>query len=273
MSLQRVSEKQSRPKMSEGLSKKVRNLVGDGDKLAHLLFAIANGSEPNAKVSDRLTAINMLFDRGWGKPVTSLEVSGEVNVTSVIQTLDTNDLKDLVALREQLLAQEESKIIDVPTHCCEEYGRILGGCAWARDNEGRSAHWAGSGSGTGRPSPVVGHARATPSSTTGSPELQRRGPGRGVRFGRARPGEPRGVPLVQHGRDRARPGRQGCALWSHCPGPPGPPGGAPWSLGVPGHTHRSESGCAVSSAGARATARRHKKRGEAEASPVAYRSP
>lgn len=120
MSLQRVSEKQSRPKLSEGLSKKVRNLVGDGDKLAHLLFAIANGSEPNAKVSDRLTAINMLFDRGWGKPVTSLEVSGEVNVTSVIQTLDTNDLKDLVALREQLLAQEESKIIDVPTHSSQE---------------------------------------------------------------------------------------------------------------------------------------------------------
>ena len=112
-----------------------------------------------------------------------------------------------------------------------------------------------------------------PSRLITSPELQRRGPGRGVRFGRARPGEPRGVPLVQHGRDRARPGRQGCALWSHCPGPPGPPGGAPWSLGVPGHTHRSESGCAVSSAGARATARRHKKRGEAEASPVAYRSP
>ena len=120
MSLQRVSEKQSRPKLSEGLSKKVRNLVGDGDKLAHLLFAIANGSEPNAKVSDRLTAINMLFDRGWGKPVTSLEVSGEVNVTSVIQTLDTNDLKDLVALREQLLAQEESKIIDVPTNSSQE---------------------------------------------------------------------------------------------------------------------------------------------------------
>ena len=120
MSLQRVSEKQSRPKLSEGLSKKVRNLVGDGDKLAHLLFAIANGSEPNAKVSDRLTAITMLFDRGWGKPVSSLEVSGEVNVTSVIQTLDTNDLKDLVALREQLLAQEESKIIDVPTHSSQE---------------------------------------------------------------------------------------------------------------------------------------------------------
>lgn len=113
MTLERVSTKPKAPKLSEGLSKKVRNLVGDGDKLAHLLFAIANGSEPQAKVSDRLTAINMLFDRGWGKPVTSLEVSGEVNVTSVIQTLDTADLKDLVRLREELIAHDESKVIDV----------------------------------------------------------------------------------------------------------------------------------------------------------------
>ena len=113
MSLQKISTKQKAPKLSEGLSQKVRNLVGDGEKLAHLLFAIANGSEPQAKVSDKLAAINILFDRGWGKPVSSVEVSGEVNVTSVIQTLDTADLKDLVRLRAELIAHDESKIIDV----------------------------------------------------------------------------------------------------------------------------------------------------------------
>jgi hypothetical protein len=112
MTLQRASQKTTRPKLSEALSKKIRNLVGDGDKLAHLLFAIANGSEPQAKVSDRLSAINMLFDRGWGKPVSSVEVSGEVNVTNVIHTMDSNDLKDLVRLREQLLAHDESNVID-----------------------------------------------------------------------------------------------------------------------------------------------------------------
>ncbi len=112
MTLQRAAEKTARPKMSEALSKKIRNLVGDGDKLANLLFAIANGSEPQAKVSDRLSAINMLFDRGWGKPVSSIEVSGEVNVTNVIHTMDSNDLKDLVRLREQLLAHDESNVID-----------------------------------------------------------------------------------------------------------------------------------------------------------------
>ena len=112
MTLQRAAEKTTRPKMSEALAKKIRNLVGDGDKLANLLFAIANGSEPQAKVSDRLSAINMLFDRGWGKPVSSIEVSGEVNVTNVIHTMDTSDLKDLVRLREQLLAHDESNVID-----------------------------------------------------------------------------------------------------------------------------------------------------------------
>ena len=112
MTLQRASQKTTRPKLSEALSKKIRNLVGDGDKLASLLFAIANGSEPQAKVSDRLSAINMLFDRGWGKPVSSVEVTGEVNVTNVIHTMDSNDLKDLVRLREQLLAHDESNVVD-----------------------------------------------------------------------------------------------------------------------------------------------------------------
>jgi hypothetical protein len=66
-----------------------------------------------------LSAINMLFDRGWGKPVSSLEVSGEVNVTNIIQTLDTADLKDLVRLREELIAHDESKIIDVAVRSLE----------------------------------------------------------------------------------------------------------------------------------------------------------
>jgi len=120
MSLEKAVNKSPKSKMSEGLAVKVRNLVGDGDKLTHLLFAIANGSEPSAKVSDRLSAINMLLDRGWGKPVTSLEVSGEVNVTSVIQSLDTADLKDLVSMRERVLAHNESMIIDITAHSSQE---------------------------------------------------------------------------------------------------------------------------------------------------------
>ena len=125
MTLQRASEKITRPKMSEALSKKIRNMVGDGDKLAHLLFAIANGSEPQAKVSDRLSAINMLFDRGWGKPVSSVEVTGEVNVTNVIHTMDSNDLKDLVRLREQLLAHDDSLVVD-GTVSAAESGEVTG---------------------------------------------------------------------------------------------------------------------------------------------------
>ena len=114
MTLQRTTSKSPKSKLSEGLAKKVRALVGDGDKLAHLLFAIANGSEPQAKVSDRLSAINMLLDRGWGKPVSSLEISGEVNVTNIIQTLDSADLKDLVSLRARVLEHHDGLIIDVP---------------------------------------------------------------------------------------------------------------------------------------------------------------
>jgi hypothetical protein len=114
MTLQKITNHSPKSKMSEGLSKKIRALVGDGDKLAHLLFAIANGSDPRAKVSDQLSAINMLLDRGWGKPVSSLEVSGEVNVTNIIQTLDTADLKDLVMLRERVIEHNDNLVIDLP---------------------------------------------------------------------------------------------------------------------------------------------------------------
>ena len=114
MTLQNITNKTPKSKMSEGLSKKIRALGGDGDKLAHLVFAIANGSDPRAKVSDQLSAINMLLDRGWGRPVSSLEVSGEVNVTSIIQTLDTADLKDLVMLRERVLEHNDGLVIEMP---------------------------------------------------------------------------------------------------------------------------------------------------------------
>jgi hypothetical protein len=89
MTLQRTTSKSPKSKLSEGLAKKVRALVGDGDKLAHL-------------------------DRGWGKPVSSLEISGEVNVTNIIQTLDSADLKDLVSLRARVLEHHDGMIIDMP---------------------------------------------------------------------------------------------------------------------------------------------------------------
>ena len=133
------------------------------------------------------------------------------------------------------------------------------------DHEGSSAQRAGSGSGTVRPPGMVGHARATPQQADHEP--------------RAAAGDRRVGVCVVVGPARAHqgecpwyiagpPGHRGVLRGRTCPGPPGQPGGAPWALGGPGHTHRSESGGAVSSAGARATAGGTKKEGRPKPPPL-----
>lgn len=73
-----------RPK---GLGESVRKLVGnDGEKLIQALLAIAVGKAEDRKklfgagvrvsLRDRLEAIKQLCDRGWGKPIQSIEHSG-----------------------------------------------------------------------------------------------------------------------------------------------------------------------------------------------------
>jgi Family of unknown function (DUF5681) len=53
-----------RPK---GLQRRVRELCGDdGDKLAQFLFNVVN--DEKEKTSERLEAVKVLLERGWGRP-------------------------------------------------------------------------------------------------------------------------------------------------------------------------------------------------------------
>ena len=108
-----------RPKLGLALAEKVRKATRDGNTLIRLLVDIASGSM-EAKVSDRLAAADMLLSRGWGKAVAQVEVNAEVNVNHSLADFETAELRELVAMRRKLLADEEANVI-------EGEGRVLNG--------------------------------------------------------------------------------------------------------------------------------------------------
>ena len=108
-----------RPKLGLALAEKVRKATKDGNTLIRLLVDIASGSM-EAKVSDRLAAADMLLSRGWGKAVAQVEVNAEVNVNHSLAAFDTAELRELVAMRRKLLADEEANVV-------EGEGKVLNG--------------------------------------------------------------------------------------------------------------------------------------------------
>ena len=54
-------------------------------------------------VADRLQAAGMLLDRGWGKAMQQVELSGEVNHLHLLASWTTEELEQLSAMRGLLL--------------------------------------------------------------------------------------------------------------------------------------------------------------------------
>jgi hypothetical protein len=62
-----------RPKGFAGL---IREQTGDGAKLVTFALRVLDGEIPGTTIQHRLEALQWLADRGWGKPVQSMELSG-----------------------------------------------------------------------------------------------------------------------------------------------------------------------------------------------------
>ena len=71
----------------------IRQLTNQGDKLAHALMAIIDN--PQESTSDRLTAIKVAYDRGWGKA--PIEIHVEHETTNVLKVYDVAELLKLKA--------------------------------------------------------------------------------------------------------------------------------------------------------------------------------
>ena len=113
-----------RPKGTRELSHLVLAATDDGKELVDALVAIARGTLPEilsgeetkeVTVKDRLRAIEMLLDRGYGKPAGTLEVSGNVGLT-VLDGLSLEQLEDrhrrLEALLETMVVDSTGVVIE-----------------------------------------------------------------------------------------------------------------------------------------------------------------
>ena len=100
-----------RPKLGVALAEKVRKATKDGNTLIRLLVEIADGGQ-EAKISDRLAAADMLLSRGWGKSVSQVEVTADVQVSHTLSDFNTAELRELVAMRKKLVDEEDALIIE-----------------------------------------------------------------------------------------------------------------------------------------------------------------
>jgi hypothetical protein len=100
-----------RPKLGVALADKVRKATKDGNTIVKLLVQIAEGGL-EAKISDRLAAAEMLLSRGWGKAVTQMEVTADVQVQHSLSDFNTAELRELVAMRRELVEEDSTLIIE-----------------------------------------------------------------------------------------------------------------------------------------------------------------
>jgi hypothetical protein len=75
-----------------GLARRVREIVGDdGEAIATFLVEVMN--DEGERTRDRLEAARLLGDRGWGKPVVSIDL--DVGLEAKQMTVDTEKLAEL----------------------------------------------------------------------------------------------------------------------------------------------------------------------------------
>jgi len=100
-----------RPKLGVALADKVRKATKDGNAIVKLLVEIAEGGL-EAKISDRLAAAEMLLSRGWGKAVTQMEVTADVQVQHSLSEFNIAELRELVAMRRELVEEDSPLVIE-----------------------------------------------------------------------------------------------------------------------------------------------------------------
>jgi len=72
------------------------------------LWAIA--LDEKHRVRDRIKAMEVLLERGFGKAVQQVEVEGQVNLTRELGSFSDQELMELVDLRKRLRADEDNTV-------------------------------------------------------------------------------------------------------------------------------------------------------------------
>ena len=86
----------------------LQGITQDGATILKFLASVMDGKVKGARVTDRVAAARELADRLWGKPVAAVEITGRdgapIRTESIMAHVDTATLRQLVALRDQMLA-------------------------------------------------------------------------------------------------------------------------------------------------------------------------
>ena len=96
-----------KPKGTRDLAKKIIEKTKDGEELVEKLLSLARGEVKRARPADQIKAIEMLFDRAYGKSVSHTDVTGDVQVGVTYRNMDNfsdDELRELVSLRKELVA-------------------------------------------------------------------------------------------------------------------------------------------------------------------------
>ena len=88
--------------------RQIKDITQDGATILKFLASVMDGKVKGARVTDRVAAARELADRLWGKPVAAVEITGKdgqpIRTESIMANVDTATLRQLVALRDQMLA-------------------------------------------------------------------------------------------------------------------------------------------------------------------------
>lgn len=89
-----------RPKRNRAITQYISEKTADGRKLIDELLKLAVNED--ARDRDRIRAIEMLLERGFGKAVQPIEHGGEVTVAKDISGFSDTELMELVDLRRRV---------------------------------------------------------------------------------------------------------------------------------------------------------------------------
>jgi hypothetical protein len=110
-----------KPKGTRDLAKKILEKTKDGEELVEKLLSLARGEVRRARPADQLKAIEMLFDRAYGKSVSHTDVTGDVQVGVTYRNMDNfsdDELRELVSLRKELVAA--GPIVEASGHIVDD---------------------------------------------------------------------------------------------------------------------------------------------------------
>ncbi len=110
-----------KPKGTRDLAKKIIEKTKDGEELVEKLLSLARGEVKRARPADQIKAIEMLFDRAYGKSVSHTDVTGDVQVGVTYRNMDNfsdDELRELVSLRKELVAA--GPIVEAAGYTVEE---------------------------------------------------------------------------------------------------------------------------------------------------------